>query len=210
MDDRTNMEDGSNPDSLDALRLEIDRLDDALLDLVEQRLAASLAIAELKKAEAGNCLNMRPRREQAVIERLIGQARTAPPEVIARIWRTIMSYSLQAQGRIELILCSDGDKAALLQQVRNRFGDGAPLRWVDNAEEALDESRSANAVAVVSPGLLNPDEVESGLPGFDLIRSPDGTILAVAIGRVGPEEALDFNLVRQALADNIRAERIPA
>jgi chorismate mutase len=198
------------PDSLDTLRAEIDRLDEALLELVEQRLAASLAIAELKKAEAGNCLNMRPRREQAVIERLIQRARTAPPEVIARIWRTIMSYSLQAQGRIELILCSDGDKAALLQQVRNRFGDGAPLRWVDTAEEALDESRTANAVAIVSPGLLNPDEVETGLPGFDLIRDLDGRILAVAIGRVGAEEALDFDLVRQALADDIRAERIHA
>jgi hypothetical protein len=153
---------------------------------------------------------MRPRREQAVIERLIGRARNAPSEVIARIWRTIMSYSLQAQGRIELILCSNGDKAALLQQVRNRFGDGAPLRWVEAAEDALNESRSGNAVAIVSPGLLNPDEVETGLPGFDFIHGPDGEILAVAIGRVGPEEALEFNLVRQALADEIRAERMPA
>jgi chorismate mutase len=210
MNDHSNMEDRSLPGSMDALRADIDRLDDALLDLVEQRLAASLAIAELKKAEAGNCLNMRPRREQAVIERLVGRARTAPPEVIARIWRTIMSYSLQAQGRIELLLCSDGDKAALLQQVRNRFGDGPPLRWVDSAEEALNESRTADAVAIVSPRLLNPDEVETGLPGFDLIRSSEGEILAVAIGRVGPEEALDINLVRQALADNIRAERIRA
>jgi chorismate mutase len=210
MNDRSINEERSPPGSLDALRCEIDRLDDALLELVEQRLAASLAIAALKKAEAGNCLNMRPRREQAIIERLISRARTAPPEVIARIWRTIMSYSLQAQGRIELLLCSDGDKAALLQQVRNRFGDGAPLRWVETPEEALDTSRSANAVAIVSPGLLNPDEVETGLPGFDLIRNPEGDILAVAIGRVGAEEALDFNLVRQALADSIRAERIHA
>jgi hypothetical protein len=151
---------------------------------------------------------MRPRREQAVIEGLVRRARTAPPEVITRIWRTIMSYSLQAQGRIELILCSDGDKAALLQQVRNRFGEGAPLRWADSAEEALNESRSGDAVAIVSPSLLNPDEVETGLPGFDFIRSSDGQILAVAIGRVGPEEALEFNLVRQALADTIRAERM--
>jgi chorismate mutase len=202
--------DATSPDPLGALRSEIDRLDDALLELIEQRLGASLAIAELKRAEASECLNMRPRREQAVIERLIGRARMAPPEVIARIWRTIMSYSLQAQGRIELILCSDGDKAALLQQVRNRFGDGAPLRWVETAEEALTQSRCADAVAIVSPALLNPEEVETGLPGFDFIRSPEGWVLAVAIGRVDPEEALEFNLVRQALADSIRAERIHA
>jgi chorismate mutase len=197
-------------DGLIPLRSEIDRLDDSILELVEQRLAASLAIAKLKRTGEGNYLNMRPRREQAVIERLIGRARTAPPEVIERIWRTIMSYSLQAQGRIELILCSEGDRAALLQQVRNRFGEGAPLRWADSAEEALAESRTANAVAIVSPSLLNPDEVETGLPGFDFIRSANGEVLAVAIGRVGPEEALEFNLVRQALADNIRAERIRA
>jgi chorismate mutase len=174
-------------DRLIPLRAEIDRLDDAILELVEQRLAASLAIAKLKRNEGGDFLNMRPRREQAIIDRLVARARAAPPEVIARIWRTIMSYSLQAQGRIELILCSDGDKAALLQQVRNRFGEGPPLRWAATAEEALEESRSADAVAIVSPSLLNPEEVETGLPGFDFIRSADGQVLAVAIGRVGPE-----------------------
>jgi chorismate mutase len=210
MNDAIDIAGPADPDALDELRAMIDRLDGDILDLIEQRLAASLAIAKLKRLEGGKYLNMRPRREQAVIDGLIGRARTAPPEVVARIWRTIMSYSLQAQGRIELVLCSDRDKPALLQQVRNRFGDGAPLRWVDSVEQALADSRSGDAVAIVSPGLLNPDEVETGLPGFDFIRGPDGQILGVAIGRVGPEEALEFNLVRQALADSLRAGKIQA
>jgi chorismate mutase len=198
MDGQGNIE-ADATDPLAALRSEIDRLDDALLGLIEQRLAASLAIAELKRAEAGECLNMRPRREQAVIERLIGRARTAPPEVIGRIWRTIMSYSLQAQGRIELILCSEGDKAALLQQARNRFGDGAPLRWVATAREAIEEARTGDAVAVVAPELLDEEMIGMDVPPFDLIRDAEGRAVGVAFGRVGAEEALDAALLQRTL-----------
>ena len=49
--------------NLDALRSEIDRIDDALLELVEQRLAASLAIAARKDADGDRLLKLRPRRE---------------------------------------------------------------------------------------------------------------------------------------------------
>lgn len=187
------------PHAIDALRAEIDRLDDALLELIEQRLAAALAIAKLKQAEGGQCLKIRPRREQAVIERLVAKARNAPPEVIAQIWRTVMSYSLQAQVQTELILCSGGDRSALVQQVRTRFGDAAPIRWAANAEEALEAARGSEAVAVVAPDLLDLSALGDTIYIFDAIRDRQGNVAAIAAGRVAPEDAMDGELVQQCL-----------
>ena len=92
------------PPTLDGLRHEIDRLDDALLDLIEQRIAASGAIARLKQSAPGGRLNLRPRRQAAIVERLARRARHASPALIAHVWRELMSHSLQAQVRTEFVL----------------------------------------------------------------------------------------------------------
>ncbi len=192
MQNNSTMQAAPLPEQIEALRSEIDRLDDALLELVEQRLAASLAIAALKQAEGRVYLNMRPRREQAVIERLVKRARNAPPEVIAQIWRTVMSHSLQAQVRTELVLCSSGDRAALLQQVRTRFGDAAPIRWVADCSQALEAARTSESVAVIAPDLFDCAQVDAPIFVFDTLRDREGNTVAIAAGRVAPEDAIDL------------------
>ena len=175
-------------ESIEALRSEIDAIDNTLLDLIEQRLAASLAIAALKQGEDRQCLKMRPRREQAVVARLVGRAGNAPPEMVAQIWRTLMSYSLQAQARTELLLFSSRDQPALLKEVRTRFGDAAPVRWTATAAEAVGAAQSREAVAIIEAGLVDPERLPGTLRAFDRIRGASGEVLAVAIGRIAEEE----------------------
>ena len=175
-------------ESIEALRSEIDAIDNTLLDLIEPRLAASLAIAALKQGEHRQCLKMRPRREQAVVARLVGRAGNAPPEMVAQIWRTLMSYSLQAQARTELLICSTTDRGALLKEVRARFGDAAPVRWAVDAAEAIAAAEWREVVAIIEPGLMDPERLPASLRTFDRIRGANGEVLALAIGRIAEEE----------------------
>jgi chorismate mutase len=176
------------PDSLEAIRAEIDRLDDALLDLLERRIAASVKVAALKQSENSGLLRIRPAREAAIISRLTARARHASPALVSQIWRAVMAHSVQTQVRMELVLCTEGDRATLLKEVRTRFGEAAPLQWVDDPAEALEAARTREAVAVVDPALLTGDE--GGVSAFDAIRDGGGEVLALALGRVAPEDRL--------------------
>ena len=178
------------PESLEAIRSEIDRLDDALLDLLEQRIAASIKVAALKQADGGGRLRIRPAREAAIIERLTARARHASPALVAQIWRAVMAHSVQTQVRMELVLCTSGDRPALLKEVRTRFGEAAPLSWAASAAEALEAARTREAVAVVEPSLLNEPTAGDAISIFDAIRDGQGRVLALALGRVAPEDRL--------------------
>jgi chorismate mutase len=174
---------------LESLRRAIDALDDRLLGLIEQRLAVSAAVAALKDAAGDGLLKMRPGREAAVISRLVAQARRAPPEMIAQLWRAMMSYGLQAQHRTELILCSTGDRIRLQEMVRIRFGLAPDVRWAGSPSEALAAAGELEAVAVIEAGLPFSLQGEGNLIAFDTLRDGEGKPIAHAIGRVAPEEA---------------------
>ena len=79
--------------SLERLRAELDRLDETILDLIEQRLAGSRAIADRKAAEGDRRLKIRPRRPADVVKRLQGKAERATPALVAAIWTELMAQS---------------------------------------------------------------------------------------------------------------------
>lgn len=171
-----------------SLRSEIDRIDDALLDLVERRVAATTAIAALKDGEGEDRLKIRPRREAEVVGRLTRRARRAPPEMVGHLWRTIMSYGLQDQARMHLILHCEGDRLALQAVVRNRFGPAPALRWASCERDALDVARREEAVAIIARDGL-PDLADTPLRVFETVLVGDAT--AYAIGRVAPTDIVE-------------------
>jgi chorismate mutase len=177
------------PPSLESLREQIDSLDDELLALVERRLAASRAVAELKSSRGDDHLCLRPRREQQVVARLVQQATVAPETLIDRLWRELMAFSLQAQVRTELILHGP-DPEALRWAARERFGSAAPLRHADSAAAALDAALRQEAVAIVAleDGAAWIESLHPTLSIFDLLRDEAGEVVAAAVGRIPPEE----------------------
>lgn len=189
------------PKSLDTLRADIDRLDDQLLDLIEQRLAASAAVAALKEAAEDGRLKLRPRREAAVIARLTARAASAPPALVGQVWRALMGYGLQAQLRTEIVLHASGEHGELEREVRERFGWAAPIAWAATPAEALRAAREREAVAVVDIDALPLLEGDDMLSIFDSLRRPDGSLRAVAVGRVAIEDSVDTcPELRQCLA----------
>jgi chorismate mutase len=108
-----------SPDStLDAIRREIDLIDDQILDLLGRRFAATNRV-RATKAKDGSIASspLRPAREAAMLRRLIAQGGdTVAPDVLVRLWRVILSASTQAQAPITLHLdaAAAGDLEARL------------------------------------------------------------------------------------------------
>jgi 3-deoxy-7-phosphoheptulonate synthase len=172
--------------TLAALRGEIDRIDDAILELIERRLRISRSIAAAKAAQAGRRLTLRPRRQAAVVARLQRRAASIPPAAVAAVWRELMACGLQTQAPTELVLSGAVSRALLEAQARSQFGCVAPISWEADPAEALRRASEEEAVAIIAGAL---PEVPAALTIFDMLCDAAGTPVAYAIGRVAAEDA---------------------
>ncbi len=180
----------ARPQSLSEIRAEIDRIDDALMDLVDERLRASRAIADAKGSD--NHLKLRPARQAELVARLSARAPGVGVALLRQIWGALMAYGVHGQEPMELVLCGDRDRLALQDAVRARFGLAADLRWVGNASEAIEAAASGEVVAVIAgpvPAVLLRDLVL-----FDAILVGDTT--AYAIGRIAPDDVVSAEIGR--------------
>ncbi|MDP8912013.1 MAG: chorismate mutase [Pseudomonadota bacterium] len=182
----------SAPD-LERLRAEIDRIDEALLGLIEQRLAKAGAIAALKVKEQPNCLRLRPDRERNVLDRISRRAGSLPEPAVRTIWRELMGLSLQAQSRTEIVLCAPHRPILIADAARLRFGCQAPMLAAENAEEALDRARTNEAVAVIELSPLCDWWVAlvacQELTIFDCLEDIEGRVVALLVGRVSRNDS---------------------
>jgi chorismate mutase / prephenate dehydratase len=123
-------------DRLDALRLEIDRLDSALHDLLMKR--ADLAARErLAGGEAVPAL--RPAREAELARsfaRRHAGAMTFPP--VAQILREI----LMSRAPLEIFLLAPEDPASFVEMARSHFGALAKLTRVGSSASVLERVRA--------------------------------------------------------------------
>ncbi len=173
---------------LTQLRAELDKIDDQLLDLIEQRLSASAGIAAAKDDEGDQRLKLRPKRQAEILARLGQRAERAKPELIANVWREVMAHSLQAQAATELVLAPCDDSELMEARVRAHFGSAATVRWATSAAQALRSAQVGEAIAILAEPLEGGDEQ---LRVFDVIADDNGQAAAYAIGRVAEHDVLD-------------------
>jgi chorismate mutase/prephenate dehydratase len=147
-------EDGWRNSGLPALRAELDRIDDAMHDLLMQR-------AEIVEyvARSGKPAAFRPGREASIIRRLLSRHRGAlPPVTIPRIWRELLAGTTSMQGGFSLAVCDPDPGTPVTQLAREHFGALTPVRTYAGAEQALlDLSKGVASVAV----LPYPSETDS-------------------------------------------------
>ena len=138
--------DGWRSGGLPALRAELDRIDDAVHDLLIQR-------AEIVEyvARSGKPAAFRPGREASIIRRLLGRHRgSLPPVSLVRIWRELLAGTTSMQGGFSLAVCDSDHGASLTQLAREHFGALTPLRTYVSAGQALvDVSQGFASVAVL-------------------------------------------------------------
>ncbi len=174
--------------ALDVLRGEIDRIDDQILDLLEQRYATVSRVTRAKASDPASVLPIRPLRERQIVERLSARASRVPTADVTHIWRSILSLSAQSQRPYRIILWSaEKTRGALANLAAARFGSSVPVTWAANQDEAIAAARSGDAVLMMPADQLQP----SAVPELDLIGQFQLDCVdhpwALAIGRLAAE-----------------------
>ncbi len=177
--------------TLQALRHEIDRIDEQMLDLLNRRLEIARRVGKAKDAPHGPHLNLRPDREAAVLDRLMGKATELTRPAVGPIWREVIAAGLAQQGTISVALWRSAEDGRTWDRARQRFGSQVTYMGVANPKAALDAARLGNTVAVLNLSADHPwwMDLERDYPDLWVFESLDdarGTPVALCVGRMDP------------------------
>ena len=139
-------QDGWRTGGLPALRAELDRIDNAMHDLLIQR-------AEIVEyvGRSGKPAAFRPGREASILRRLIGRHHGAlPPVALTRIWRELLAGTTSMQGGFSMAVSDSASGGPITALAREHFGALTALRSYTSPGQALaDVSNGVASVAVL-------------------------------------------------------------
>jgi chorismate mutase/prephenate dehydratase len=153
------MASADNP--IDDLRRQIDGIDDALHDLLMQRVEIAERIGKLKSdgAAATPPIFLRPAREAIVLRRLVARHRgSLPPAVVVRLWRELIAALLRLQGPFAVAVQGTG-QAGCWELARDHFGGLTPIVAHESGWQVLRAVIDGEAQAGVLP-LPQPDAAD--------------------------------------------------
>jgi chorismate mutase len=140
----------SSESTLDALRREIDEIDDGIHDLLMRRTAVVEKIRRTKGLEAGPYL--RAAREAAVLRRLIERHSGNFPKVaLVRIWREIMSALVRVQGPFAVAVFAPADYPHYWDLARDHFGSSTPMIRCTTVEQVVRAASESEGTVGVLP-----------------------------------------------------------
>ncbi len=138
----------SDPPSLDALRRDIDTLDDQILDLLMRRCAMTERVVAAKRGGPA----LRPGREAMILRRLVDRWHGGlPKRVIIRMWRELLAGVVAMQGPFSLAVWMPERGAGYLEVARNQYGTYTPATTHQSASQVVREVTSGNATVGVLP-----------------------------------------------------------
>lgn len=138
------------PPDLAALRAEIDRLDEAMHDLVMQRAAVVRRMAESRAKGSGPAL--RPAREAAILRRLLARHQGAfPRAALVQVWRALINGHTAMQGPFSVAVFNTAPGSGFAALAREHFGAATPLRTLGSTSQVLAALSSGEASAGVLP-----------------------------------------------------------
>jgi chorismate mutase len=138
--------------TLDALRAEIDKIDDQLQRLIMRRGEITLKIGALKNAQEPDGALIRPGREAMVLRRLAERGGGPfPKAVIVRLWRELISAVLRLQGPFSIAVCVPDGVPGYWDLARDHFGSLTPATAHDSVQQVLTAVLAGRATVGVLP-----------------------------------------------------------
>ncbi len=134
----------SDDTSLESVRVRIDQLDVQIQNLIVQRAACAIQVAELKGREA-NTVYYRPEREAQVLRRVMARnCGDLEPKTMARIFREVMAACLAIEQPLSVVFL--GPEGTYTQEAaRKHFGQAANMIPVTNIDDVFHEVESERA-----------------------------------------------------------------
>jgi len=132
-------------------RKEIDRIDDEILRLLNERSKSVIEIGKLKKQKDADANLHTPAREAAIIDRLMRQSRGPfPTDAIRSVYREIMSASLSLEGPQKVAYL--GPRATFTHMAcMQKFGSSAQYVPVNSIKDVFSEVERGRAHFGVVP-----------------------------------------------------------
>jgi chorismate mutase len=152
---------------LAALRGEIDRIDDAIHDLIRRRASV---VEDIRRVKGQDNIFLRPGREAAILRRLMARHDGGfPLPSLVRMWRELMSGFLNLQQDIRVVACGAGAE----RLAHDHFGVVSAVSAADDPAEALaaiDKAPGTVAVVAEDAGGQTPWWLLLGRPPFAHLR----------------------------------------
>ena len=124
--------------TLDALRAEIDSIDEQLHRLIMRRADVTLGIGAIKNASQPNAALMRPGRDAEVLRRLAARHEGAfPKSVVIRLWRELIGAVLRLQGPFSVAVYAPEAANGYWDLARDHFGSLTPATAHDSPQQVL-------------------------------------------------------------------------
>ena len=136
---------------IQSYRIEIDRIDDEILRLLNERSKSVIEIGRLKRKSDGGANLHTPGREAAIIERLTKQnSGPFPNEAIRPVYREIMSASLSLEGPQRVAYLGPRATFTHLASMK-KFGESAHYVPVNSIKDVFNEVERGRANFGVVP-----------------------------------------------------------
>ena len=134
---------------LAGLRAELDRIDNAIHDLLMHR----AAVVEQVAAEGSKGrVALRPGREAEIVRRLLARhTGRLPRRLVVRWWRELFAATTSMQGSYVIAVCETEAANPFVQTAREHFGALTALRVHRSPAQAIGDVSSGAAIAAVLP-----------------------------------------------------------
>lgn len=176
-------QDDVSRESLDELRQEIDRIDDALHDLLIARTEVVERVGGVKAASGG--VSLRPGRQAEILRRLVARHHGRfPRPVLIHLWHEMMGALVALQGPFSLAVYMPERGAGYLELARDQYGSYSTCA----AFRSVGQVVRAVADGAASVGILPMPDREDVEPWWTSLM-PDNPDIPRVIARlpfVGP------------------------
>lgn len=164
----------SDQPTLDELRREIDRIDEAMHDLLIDRTAVVQDVGRAK-ALLGEQVSDRPQffrpgREALILRRLLGRhSGLFPPRSLIRIWREIITGQLRVQTEVAVAVYTAEGRRMYWDMARDQYGASATYQPYQRTHQVVSAVRNGSAAIGVVPMPQDDD----GEPWWPLLAGDD-------------------------------------
>jgi len=168
--------------SLDALRREIDRIDDTIHDLIQRRTKVVERVRDLK---ANDRVKIRPSREDEILYRLMASHRgNFPKRELARIWRELIVATLSFEGPFTAAVYAPDRARSCWDLARDQDGAFTPMTTHPSARRVIQTVRDGDATVGILP-LPRQDDPDPWWPHL-MTNEPEGPRIIARLPFAGP------------------------
>ena len=187
---------------LQALRREIDAIDDSLHDLIMER---TKIVEKVRTVKSKDKIKIRPAREAEILYRLMARhSGEFPKQELARIWRELIVATLRFEGPFSVAVAAPEGEPGFWDLARDQYGSFAPMRRHVSSRGVVEAVGNGDATVGILPlprhddtnhwwrllvsGVPETPKIIARLPFISGGNSRGTETEALVIGQVAQEE----------------------